>query len=70
MLAIDILSVEFRYHRPPNHPEWLVIYRRYDGKITNRRVFAVDEMAAYADTVRWHEEVFGNLIRKKLDLGN
>lgn len=60
MLAV--VKIERWTNRPPNLPSWKVTYKMDNSKdVYVRYPFAVDEAAAYADTVRWlrwKEETF------------
>lgn len=65
MLAV--LKVSVWIHRPPNLPQWKVEYS-VDGLMRERFVYAPDEIAAWADTVRWvrwKEETFGLSVDQK-----
>ena len=55
---LEVLKISVWNHRPPNLPQWRVLYLD-DRKPRTREVFAEDEMEAYADTVRWYNETFG-----------
>lgn len=58
---LEIVKIERRGHRPPNLPEWRVLFCIGRYKKT-RTCFAEDEMAAWADTLRWYRwlgETFG-----------
>ena len=49
---LDVLKIELHYHRPPNTPQWRVLYS-VNQRRKERFVYAPDEIAAWADTVRW-----------------
>ena len=58
---LDVLKIEQWTNRPPNLPCWKVTYKRDKTKnIYVHYPFAVDEMAAWADTLRWWAETFGH----------
>lgn len=52
---LKVIQITKWIHRPPNYPQWKVEYSRRKA-LCVRYVFAEDEVAAYADTVRWYNE--------------
>lgn len=51
---LSVVKIEMWTHRPPSLPSWKVTYKRDATKdIYVRYPFAEDEMAAWADTLRW-----------------
>lgn len=63
---LDVLKIEMWTNRPPNLPSWKVTYKRdKTNRIYVHYPFAVDEMAAWADTLRWWAETFGNRCDQK-----
>ena len=66
---LDVVKIEMWTNRPPNLPSWKVTYKTDNTeKVYVRYPFAEDEVAAWADTVRWlrwRDETFGRSVDQK-----